>query len=34
MPELLQRVVGGPIAVEPFIAYLKRKLSEVYGLTL
>jgi carboxypeptidase Taq len=34
MPELLQRVVSAPIAVEPFIAYLKRKLSEVYGLTL
>src|SRR5947209_7430487 len=34
MPELLERVVGGPIAVEPFLAYLKRKLSEVYGLTL
>ncbi len=34
MPELLERVVGGPIAVEPFVAYLKRKLSDVYGLDL
>jgi carboxypeptidase Taq len=34
MPELLDRVVGTPIAVEPFVAYLKRKLSEVYRLTL
>ncbi len=32
--ELLQRVVGGPIAVAPFIAYLKRKLGDVYGLEL
>jgi carboxypeptidase Taq len=34
MPELLQRVVGETIAVEPYLAYLKGKLSEVYGLTL
>jgi carboxypeptidase Taq len=33
-PELLQRVVGGPIAVEPFIVYLKRKLSDVYATEL
>lgn len=32
--ELLQRVVGGPIAVGPFVSYLKRKLSEAYGLNL
>lgn len=32
--ELLQRVVGGPISVSPFVTYLKRKLSDVYGLTL
>jgi carboxypeptidase Taq len=32
--ELLRRVVGGPIEVGPFIAYLKRKLSEVYDLEL
>jgi carboxypeptidase Taq len=30
--ELLQRVVGGPIAVGPFIAYLTSKLSQAYGL--
>jgi carboxypeptidase Taq len=34
MPELLERVVGSTIAVEPFVAYLKAKLSEAYGLTL
>ena len=34
MPELLSRVVGGPIAVGPFIAYLKRKLGDVYDITL
>jgi carboxypeptidase Taq len=32
--ELLQRVVGGPIQVAPFVNYLKGKLSEVYGLEL
>jgi carboxypeptidase Taq len=32
--ELLSRVVGGPIAVGPFVAYLKDKLSAVYGLDL
>jgi carboxypeptidase Taq len=34
MPELLERVVGAPITVEPFLAYLKSKLSAVYGLKL
>jgi Zn-dependent M32 family carboxypeptidase len=34
MPELLQRVVGTTIAVEPFVAYLKSKLSDVYGIRL
>jgi carboxypeptidase Taq len=34
MPELLQRVTGQPIAVAPFVTYLKAKLSDVYGLTL
>jgi carboxypeptidase Taq len=34
MPELLERVVGGPIAVAPFVAYLKTKLSDVYGVAL
>jgi len=32
--ELLQRVVGGPIAVQPFMDYLRSKLSEVYGIEL
>jgi carboxypeptidase Taq len=32
--ELLGRVVGGPIAVGPFVSYLKRKLGDVYGLEL
>src|SRR3989440_4450284 len=32
--ELLDRVVGGPIAVAPFVSYLKTKLGEVYGLEL
>jgi carboxypeptidase Taq len=34
MPELLKRVVDGPIAVAPFVSYLKDKLSDVYGLAL
>jgi carboxypeptidase Taq len=34
MPELLERVVGTTIAVDPFVAYLKRKLSDVYGIRL
>lgn len=32
--ELLERVVGGPIAVGPFIRYLKAKLGDVYGVEL
>jgi carboxypeptidase Taq len=32
--ELLARVVGTPVEVGPFIRYLKRKLSEVYGVSL
>jgi carboxypeptidase Taq len=32
--ELLQRVVGGPIVVAPFVSYLKAKLSDVYGVPL
>jgi carboxypeptidase Taq len=32
--ELLERVVGGPIAVTPFLGYLRRKLTDVYGVTL
>jgi carboxypeptidase Taq len=34
MPELLERVVGAPIAVSPFLTYLKEKLSGVYGVPL
>jgi carboxypeptidase Taq len=34
MPELLERVVGAPIEVTPFVNYLKDKLSNVYGVTL
>ncbi|HLY51331.1 MAG TPA: carboxypeptidase M32 [Solirubrobacteraceae bacterium] len=34
MAEVLERVVGGPIAVAPFVSYLKTKLAEVYGLEL
>jgi carboxypeptidase Taq len=34
MPELLERVVGAPIAVRAYLDYLKRKLSDVYALTL
>jgi carboxypeptidase Taq len=30
--ELLERVTGSPIGVGPFITYLKRKVSDVYGL--
>src|SRR5581483_10674074 len=32
--ELLERVVGEPISVGPFIGYLKRKLGDVYELDL
>ncbi|HEY4280637.1 MAG TPA: carboxypeptidase M32 [Conexibacter sp.] len=30
--ELVQRIVGGPIAVQPFVDYLKGKLVPLYGL--
>ena len=32
--ELLERVIGAPIAVAPFVDYLKAKLSAVYDVTL
>jgi carboxypeptidase Taq len=32
--ELLRRVVGGPIEVDPFVTYLKQKFGAVYGLEL
>ena len=31
-PETLQRLVGGPIDVQPYVRYLKGKYSEIYGL--
>jgi hypothetical protein len=34
MRELLERVVGAPIAVGPFLAYLKAKLSDAHGVAL
>jgi carboxypeptidase Taq len=33
-PELLERVVGEPIEVAPFVRYLKAKLSDVYRIEL
>jgi carboxypeptidase Taq len=30
--ETLQKVVGGPISVEPYVRYLKTKLGEIYGI--
>jgi carboxypeptidase Taq len=33
-PELLDRVVGGSIEVDPFVSYLKAKLGDVYGVAL
>jgi carboxypeptidase Taq len=30
--ELVRRAVGGPIAVQPFLAYLDAKLRPIYGL--
>ena len=32
--EVMERVVGGPVLVTPFVDYLKRKLSGVYGIEL
>ncbi|HEY3774263.1 MAG TPA: carboxypeptidase M32 [Solirubrobacteraceae bacterium] len=32
--ELLQREIGAPISVAPFVRYLKDKLGDVYGLSL
>jgi carboxypeptidase Taq len=32
--ELLEKAVGGPIAVGPFVSYLKAKLGDVYGVEL
>jgi carboxypeptidase Taq len=30
--ELIQRVTGGPLNARPYLAYLKRKYSEIYEL--
>ncbi|MGN6169813.1 MAG: carboxypeptidase M32 [Solirubrobacteraceae bacterium] len=32
--EVMERVAGAPMSVQPFVSYLKRKLSDVYGLSL
>ena len=29
--ELIQRVTGNPMTIEPYIAYLRRKFGELYG---
>ena len=29
-PELVQRATGGPITIDPYIAYLKKKYGELY----
>ncbi|XCN74691.1 MAG: carboxypeptidase M32 [Candidatus Electrothrix aestuarii] len=31
-PELIERVTGGPVTIEPYIAYLKAKYGELYAL--
>lgn len=31
-PELIERVVGGPISIDPYAAYLRAKYGEIYGL--
>ncbi len=31
-PELIERVTGGPLQTGPYIAYLRRKYGELYGL--
>ncbi|MDF2440316.1 MAG: carboxypeptidase Taq [Abditibacteriota bacterium] len=31
-PELIERVTGGPLSIKPYIAYLRRKYGEIYGL--
>jgi carboxypeptidase Taq len=30
--ETLERVVGGPISVQPYVRYLRSKLGEIYGI--
>jgi carboxypeptidase Taq len=31
-PELVQRVTGGPLSIDPYMAYLKGKYGEIYSL--
>lgn len=31
-PELIERVTGGPLRIEPYIAYLRKKYGELYGV--
>ena len=30
--EMLERIVGGPLDAEPYVAYLKSKVTEIYGV--
>jgi carboxypeptidase Taq len=32
--ELIERVTGGPLTIDPYIAYLKQKFGEMYNLSL
>jgi len=32
LPELAERVTGGPLSIEPYVNYLRAKYGEVYGL--
>jgi carboxypeptidase Taq len=32
--ELIQRVTGRPLEVEPYLAYLRTKFGALYGVTL
>jgi hypothetical protein len=29
---MLERIVGGPLDVEPYLAYLKSKVESIYGV--
>ena len=31
-PEIIQRATGGPLSIEPYIAYLRTKYGELYDL--
>jgi carboxypeptidase Taq len=30
--EMLERIVGGPLDVEPYLAYLRSKVEAIYGV--